>query len=319
MTVFGPGSSADDVLSGRDLTGMRALVTGVSAGLGVETARALAAHGAEVIGAARDLRKARTATVKFRQAHGDRLRLIHLDLASLASVRACADVLLAEGRPLDLIIANAGIMATPFARTVDGIESQIGVNHLGHFLLINRLAPLLPAGARIVSLSSVAHHFSDIDLDDVNFERRDYDPIVAYGASKTATVLCTVELDRLARERGVRAVAVHPGGIPTELARYISPELTGKMMVMMAADAGGALADLKFKSIPQGAATTVWAAVTAPPDLVGGRYCEDCHVGVVAETGGAGVRPYAVHPERARRLWAESEEMVGERTQWRAP
>src|SRR5580704_6295548 len=219
MTIFGWQSTSDEVLEGIDLTGKRALVTGVSAGLGVETARALAAHGAEVIGAARDLEKAHAATARIRDACGGRFSLVKLDLASLTSVRAAADALRAAGKPLDLIIANAGVMATPLGRTAEGFETQFGTNHLGHFLLVNRLADLIPSGGRVVCVSSVGHQFGDLDLSDPNFEHRPYEPITAYGGAKTAVNLFVVEFDRQHKARGVRAAAVHPGGILTELAR----------------------------------------------------------------------------------------------------
>jgi NAD(P)-dependent dehydrogenase (short-subunit alcohol dehydrogenase family) len=315
MTTFGAQSTTDEVLEGIDLTGKRALVTGVSAGLGVETARVLAAHGADVVGAARDLKKAESATARIREAVDGRFSLVELDLASLASVRACADALLADGRPFDLAIANAGVMATPLWRTADGFEGQLGTNHLGHFLLVNRIAPLMRSGARLVNLSSVGHQFADIDMDDPNFEQRPYDAVVAYGGSKTANVLFTVEFDRRHRGRGVRAAAVHPGGIMTELARYMTPEAVQQMIATLAAEEGRAAdAEHSFKTVPQGAATTVWAAVTAPAELVGGRYCEDCHVADVAEKGSGrgGVRAYALDPQRARRLWSLSERLVGE-------
>jgi NAD(P)-dependent dehydrogenase (short-subunit alcohol dehydrogenase family) len=217
--TFGAQSTTDQVLDGVDLGGKRALVTGVSAGLGVETARALAAHGAGVVGAARDLGKAGEATagVRAAAANGGGLELVALDLASLASVRACADALLADGRPFDLVICNAGVMATPFGRTADGFETQFGTNHLGHFVLVNRIAPLMKPGARLVNLSSAGHRYSDVDLDDPNFEHGPYDPWAAYGRSKTANILFAVEFDRRHTARGIRAAAVHPGGIKTEL------------------------------------------------------------------------------------------------------
>src|SRR6185369_12448430 len=210
-TQFGATSTTDDVLAGVDLSGKRVLVTGVSAGLGVETARALAAHGAQVVGAARDLAKAKTATAEVRG-----LELVELDLASLASVRACADALNAAGKPFDLVIANAGVMATPFGKTADGFETQFGTNHLGHFVLVNRIAGLMKPGSRLVNLASSGHRFSDIDLDDPNFERTEYTPFGAYGRSKTANILFAVEFDRRHKAGVVRAVAVHPGGIQTE-------------------------------------------------------------------------------------------------------
>jgi NAD(P)-dependent dehydrogenase (short-subunit alcohol dehydrogenase family) len=318
--MFGPETTTDEVLAGADLAGKRVLVTGVSAGLGVETARALAAHGATVIGAARDLAKARAATavVRDQAARGGALELVQLDLASLASVRACADALLAEGKPFDLIIANAGVMACPFGLTADGFETQFGTNHLGHFLLINRLAPLLRSGSRVVSLASSGHRFSDVDLCDPKFERSSYAEFVAYGRSKTANVLFAVEFDRRHRTRGVRATAVHPGVIQTELGRHMTPEVL-KQIMPVASDAEPGetltLAGFKFKSIAQGAATSIWAGVVAPAEAVGGRYCEDCGVAPVVEDSAAreGVRAYALHPDRARALWAASEEWVSER------
>ena len=310
MMNFGWHSTSDDVLQGIDLRGKRALVTGLSAGLGVETARALAAHGAEVIGAARDLDKARVATGPIRDAYGERFSLVKLDLASLASVGAAADALRAAGKPLDLIIANAGVMATPLGRTAEGFETQFGTNHLGHFLLVNRLADLIPSGGRVVCVSSVGHQFGDLDLSDPNFEHQAYDPITAYGAAKTAVNLFVVEFDRRHKARGVRAAAVHPGGILTELARHMTPELIKKMIAMVTAETDTSSAQRGYKSAPQGAATTLWAAVTAPADLVGGRYCEDCAVAKVSAKG-SGVRPYSVDPERAKLLWAKSEKLVG--------
>jgi NAD(P)-dependent dehydrogenase (short-subunit alcohol dehydrogenase family) len=314
---FGATSTTDDVLQGVDLSGKRILVTGVSAGLGVETARALAAHGATVVGAARDLDKARAATevVRAQAANGGSLELVQLDLASLASVRACADGLLAAGKPFDVIICNAGVMATPKGTTADGFETQFGTNHLGHFVLVNRIASLLKPGSRLVNLSSAGHRFSDIDLDDPNFEHTDYTEFGAYGRSKTANVLFAVEFDRRHRAQGIRAVAVHPGGIQTELGRYMTPEVTQAMIesINTANTAGGAPA-FEWKTIPQGAATSIWSAVVAPADEVGGRYCEDCHVAELQEGEGlrGGVRPYALAPERAKALWAKSEELVGE-------
>ena len=308
--AFGHDSTTDEVLEGVDLTGKRVLVTGVSAGLGVETARALAAHGAQVTGAARDLAKAKAVTAGI-----PGLELIELDLASLASVRAAADALVAAGKPFDLVIANAGVMATPFGKTVDGFETQFGTNHLGHFVFVNRIASLFAPGSRLVNLSSAGHRFSDIDLDDPNFERTPYAEFIAYGRSKTANVLFAVEFDRRHRDRGVRATAVHPGGIQTELGRYMTDEVRQQMLtaVTQATPAGGAPA-FTWKTIPQGAATSVWAGAVAPAEAVGGRYCEDCHVAEVVDGDSVrgGIRPYALDAERAKALWAKSEEMVGE-------
>ena len=307
---FGYDSTTDEVLEGVNLSGKRVLVTGVSAGLGVETAWTLKAHGAEVVGTARDLTKAEKA---LRAAGAWPIDLVEADLASLKSVRSAADRLNADGRKFDVIIANAGVMATPFGHTADGFETQFGTNHLGHFVLINRVADLIKDGGRLVNLASSGHRFSDVDLDDPNFERTPYEPYVAYGRSKTANILFAVEFDRRHKHRGVRATAVHPGGINTELGRHQSEEQVQQLLQ----NAGLDLSSFQWKSVPQGAATSVWAGVVADPDEVGARYCENCHVttritnetiDVVSE----GVRPYALDPERAKALWVKSEEMVGE-------
>ena len=319
--TFGAASTTDDVLAGVDLSGKRILVTGVSAGLGVETARTLAAHGAEVVGAARDLNKAKAATAEVRAqaANGGGLELVALDLASLASVRACADALVAAGKPFDLVIANAGVMACPKGLTADGFETQFGTNHLGHFVFVNRIAALLKPGSRLVNLSSAGHRFADVDLDDPNFERTPYTEFGAYGRSKTANILFAVEFDRRYKTNGVRATAVHPGGIQTELGRYLTPEarqqLIDRINRINAASAASGAPPFAYKTIPQGSATSVWSGIVAAADEVGGRYCEDCHVAELAEGPDVpnGVRAYALDPERASALWAKSEAMVGER------
>jgi NAD(P)-dependent dehydrogenase (short-subunit alcohol dehydrogenase family) len=314
---FGATSTTDDVLAGVDLSGKRILVTGVSAGLGVETARTLAAHGAEVVGTARDLSKARAATqvVRADAAHGGSLELWELDLASLASVRACANALLSTGKKFDLIIANAGVMACPQGLTSDGFETQFGTNHLGHFVLVNRLASLLKPGSRLVNLSSSGHRYSNVDLDDPNFEHTPYSEFVAYGRSKTANILFAVEFDRRHKARGVRATAVHPGVIRTELGRHMNPETLQQLIDQINERhlAAGRPA-FRWKTIPQGAATSVWSGVVAPADLVGGLYCENCQVAepALGEDVQSGVRAYALDPENARALWAKSEAMVGE-------
>ena len=321
-TVFGATSTTEDVLSGVNLRGKRILVTGVSAGLGVETARSLAAHGANVVGAARDLNKAETATAQVRKeaaANGGSFDLIALDLGDLKSVRDCSDKLLEKGEPFDVVIANAGVMATPFTYTKDGFEMQFGTNHLGHFVFVNRIASLIRAGGRLINLSSAGHRYSNVDLQDPNFERTEYEPFVAYGRSKTANILFAVAFDNRHRERGVRAAAVHPGGIRTELSRYTDP---GRLETMIAQInkqlAAEGKAPFQLKTVPQGAATSVWAGVVAPADEIGGRYCENCHVGnvvpddVTITVASEGVRAYALDPTNAEALWKKSEEMVGE-------
>ena len=321
-TRFGAKSTTEDVLAGIELKGKRILVTGVSAGLGVETARALVAHGADVVGAARDLEKAKRATAevsKAAAAKGAKFELIELDLASLKSVRAAADKLIADGRLFDVVIANAGVMATPLGKTKDGFEIQFGTNHLGHFVFVNRIAKLIKDGGRLVNLASSGHRFSNVDLKDPNFETTPYEPFLAYGRSKTANILFAVAFDQRHRERGVRAAAVHPGGIQTELARHMDPAQMEQMIKQINEQAAAeGKEQFQFKTVPQGAATSVWAAVVAPADQVGGRYCENCHASdVVADDVrlgllDEGVRGYALDPANANALWKRSEELVGE-------
>ena len=211
-----------------------------------------------------------------------------------------------------MLIANAGVMACPQGTTADGFETQFGTNHLGHFVFVNRLVPLVAAGApsRIVVLSSLGHRMSDVDLDDPGFERTPYDPWIAYGRAKTANALFAVALDRRLRDRGVRACAVRPGGIQTELGRHLTPDIMQLLFERYPRPES-----FTFKSVPQGAATSVWAAVVADAGEVGGRYCEDCGVASITEDSLAmnGVRPHALDEARAESLWARSEELVGER------
>jgi NAD(P)-dependent dehydrogenase (short-subunit alcohol dehydrogenase family) len=320
--TFGYTSTTDDVLSGIDLRGKRIVVTGVSAGLGVETTRALVAHGAHVIGAARDLSKAEAATADVRSAasgNGGSFELLQLDLASLPSAREASQKLLDRGEPIDIIIANAGVMATPFGKTADGFETQFGTNHLGHFVFVNRIAPLLREGGRFVSLASSGHRFSNVDLVDPDFEHTEYQPFVSYGRSKTANILFAVEFDRRHKARGVRACAVHPGGIMTELGRHMDAGAIDGMLDQMNKDlVAEGKEPFQWKTIPQGAATSVWAAAVAPADEVGAHYCENCHVGnlvgddVVISAISEGVRGYALDPANAQALWKKSEELVGE-------
>jgi NAD(P)-dependent dehydrogenase (short-subunit alcohol dehydrogenase family) len=270
----------------------------------------------------RDLAKAEGTTAQVRKdaaANGGSFELVALDLGNLKSVRDCADKLLKKGERFDVVVANAGVMATPFSYTTDGFEMQFGTNHLGHFVLANRIASLIRSGGRLINLSSAGHRYSNVDLQDPNFERTPYDPFVAYGRSKTANILFAVAFDKRHRGSGVRAAAVHPGVIKTELARYTDPSrletLVAQINQQLAAEGKG---PMQWKTIPQGAATSVWAGVVAPADQIGGRYCENCHVGnIVADSVtisgvSEGVRAYALDPINAEALWKKSEEMVGE-------
>src|SRR5579862_7502384 len=314
--TFGYDSTTDEVLEGVDLTGKSALVTGVSAGLGVETCRVLVAHGAEVVGTARDLGKSKRALEAAMGPAASKVALVEADLASLKSTRKAADQLLAQGKKFDAIIANAGVMACPQGKTADGFETQFGTNHLGHFVFVNRLVPLLHAGSRIVTLSSAGHQISDVNIEDPNFEHTEYQPFTGYGRSKTANILYAVALDNRLKGRGIRATSIHPGGIQTELGRHMTPELVEQMMARINRGAKpGQAPAFRFKSVPQGSATSVWAGFVGPADAVGGHYCEDCHVCEINDDANSrvGVRSYALNLARANDLWRKSEEMVGER------
>jgi len=308
-SAFDATSTADDVLAQVDLSGRVAAVTGASGGLGLETARALAARGAHVVMAARSADKLGVAVETIRADHPDAsLSSVLLDLGQVASCRRAAVEVLTSVERLDLLVNNAGVMCTPFGHTADGFETQIGTNHLGHMAWTIPLMDLLTqdGGGRIVNLSSAGHRFGDVDLDDLNFERRPYDPWAGYGASKTANVLFSVELQRRLGPLGVHALAVHPGGIHTDLGRHMTPELLGEIQDrIVQSNPGG----FDWKSIPQGAATTVWAATTPEFADHGGVYCEDCHEAAVVEpqdSADNGVLAYAVDPERAALLWDRS-------------
>lgn len=309
---FSATSTTDEVLAGLDLSGRRFLVTGASGGLGLETTRSLAARGATVVMAARDVAKndlARAGIIATLP--NASLETLTIDLGSLDSVRAAAAEFMARDVPLHGLILNAGIMATPLGHTVDGFEQQFGVDHLGHFLLARDVLPRMveSAPARVVILSSAGHRMGDIDFTDVNFERRQYEPFVAYGAAKTCNVLHAVEIDQRYRDQGVRAFAVHPGVIQTELGRYMTTE-TLNTLISRLADRPAAMA---WKSPEQGAATSVWAATSSLLDGRGGEYCEDCNVSPVVpddELEDGGVAARAVDPTRAAALWALSEKLV---------
>jgi NAD(P)-dependent dehydrogenase (short-subunit alcohol dehydrogenase family) len=317
--TFNGKTTADEVLDGIDLHGKRVFITGVSAGLGFETARALISRGADVIGTARNINKNDGELRKAVKPGGGSIEVIAMDLADLASVRSVADRMVESGEPFDLVIENAGVMNTPFGHTKDGFELQFGTNFLGHFVLANRLAPLMRQGARLVVLASSGHRFADIDLDDPNFAQTPYGPSVAYGRSKTADALFAVAFDARYRASGVRAASVHPGVIRTELTRNMDPAAFESLFADLL-EQHIALGNPPFelKTVAQGAATTVWAGIVADADMIGGQYCEDCGIGQILEGPAGsiftpGVMPYAIDPDRAEALWAKANDMVGER------
>jgi NAD(P)-dependent dehydrogenase (short-subunit alcohol dehydrogenase family) len=304
---YGPQTTAREVIGNRRLDGLTAIVTGGYAGVGLETTRALSTAGATVVVPARTPDKARAALAGM-----DRVELESLDLIDPTSIDALAARFLASDRPLHILVNNAGIMATPLVRDARGFESQLATNHLGHFQLTSRLWPALrkAKSARVVALSSRGHARAGVDFDDPKFERRPYDKWIAYGQSKTANALFALALDARGQAHGVRAFSVHPGGIVTELMRSIPAEEIRAIL----AEPRNAAASLKTPE--QGAATSVWCATSNQLDGMGGVYCEDVDIAeaVAADSQEQrGVRPWAMDPSLAERLWTKTEEWTGVR------
>ncbi|PCE24005.1 oxidoreductase [Paraburkholderia acidicola] len=308
---FDSTSTAAQVIDGIDLHGKTAIVTGGYSGIGLETTRVLAQAGATVIVPARALDKAHAALKDIA-----RTEVAQIDLLDPASIDVFAEKFVASGRPLDLLINNAGIMAVPLVRDARGYESQFAANHLGHFQLTGRLWPaLIRSGhARVVTLSSGAHRRAAFDFDDPNFERRDYDKWTAYAQSKTAGVLFTVALDRRGEPYGVRAFAVHPGRIETDLQRFITMQ---ELQALGYRNKDGEIPEEQrrlYKTVPQGAATTVWCATSRALDGIGGVYCENADIAAAVPADHAamdGVLPWAIDRVMAGQLWALSETMTG--------
>jgi len=301
---YGAATTAREVVAGRDLGGRVAIVTGGHAGLGLETTQALAEAGATVIVGARSLDRARVALAGIKG-----VEVAALDLFDAPSIDTFAARFQASGRPLHILVNNAGVMAAPILRDARGFESQLAVNHIGHFQLTARLWPALlrARGARVVALSSRGHARAALDFDDPHFERRPYDKWIAYGQSKTANVLFAVALDARGAGQGVRAFAVHPGAVVTDLMRSMTEEEQRR-----AVDAARAV----LKNTEQGAATSVWCATSPALDGMGGVYCEDVDIAeeVPADSPEPrGVRPWAIDPELAERLWTLSEGWSGVR------
>lgn len=308
---FDAKSVASDVMAGVDLRGKTAIVTGGYSGLGLETVRALTISGADVFVPARRPDVARAALEGF----GDKVTVSAMDLADLNSVAAFADDFTATGKPLDILINNAAIMACPEARISDGWEMQFGVNHLGHFAMTNRLMPAVLAAPapRIISLSSIGHKQSDIRWDDVHFTSESYDKWQAYGQAKTANALFAVGLQQRFGGKGLLAFSVHPGGIMTPLQRHLPVE---EMAALGWTDADGNISDTArkiFKSPKGGAATSLWCATAAMLESRGGAYCEDCDIANLMTADSLrylDVAPWAVDEEGASRLWQMSEAML---------
>jgi NAD(P)-dependent dehydrogenase (short-subunit alcohol dehydrogenase family) len=320
MSEFGRDSTTDEVLEGTDLSGRRFVITGAAGGLGRESARALAAHGASVTLLARNSDRADQAVAEVAaMVDGADLEAGVADLGDLASIRAFADSYLASHDAVDVLMNNAGVMACPFGQTTDGFETQFGTNHLGHFLLTALLYPALRAGEepRVVTLTSAGHSRADVDLSDPNFEHTEYSPWVAYGQAKTANALFARELARRAGPSGVLSFSVHPGGIITDLGRHLTDDLLNEMADFArrrSTAASGESREMHFKTVEAGAATQVWAATSS--DLIGhnGAYLADCGLGVVGgDPGVNGFMPYLLDDEHAAALWDLSERLVGQR------
>lgn len=308
--TFGHDTTTDQVLQGIDLTGKRAIVTGASAGLGEETARALASRGAAVTLAVRDTAKGEAAAARIRNAvKTAKVDVGAVELSIPDSVRAFAASWLGANAQLDLLINNAGVMACPLMRTKEGWEMQLATNHFGHFLLTCLLAPALRAAgkARVVNLSSAGHHMSNVDFDDPHFERRAYEKWASYGQSKTANILFSVELNKRLAKDGITANAVHPGAIITELGRHLGAE---DYEVLKARTK--TVGSYTYKTVPAGAATSVWAATSPTLEGRGGLYLEDCQIAKPG-SGISGYAPYALDETGAARLWALTEKTLGEK------
>lgn len=320
MSRFDRDSTTDEVLDGVDLSGQRFVITGAASGLGRESARALAAHGASVTMLARSAERADGAVAEVGAiVSGADLEPGVADLGDLDSIRTFAESYQVRHDSLDVLMNNAGVMACPFGRTVDGYETQFGTNHLGHFLLTALLYPALSASdrPRVVTLTSAGHSRADIDLEDPNFEHTEYNPWVAYGQAKTANALFARELARRAGPSGLLSFSVHPGGILTDLGRHLNDDLINDMADFArrrSAAAGGEPRQMHFKTVEAGAATQVWAATTSELNDHNGAYLADCGVGVLgADPGVNGFMPYLLDEGNAAALWDLSERLVGQR------
>ena len=301
-TTFSKDTTTDEVLDGIDLTGKTIVITGGTSGLGQESARSMAAKGANVIITGRNMQKAKAVADEI----DGTVSVEELELGSIASIRAFAERMLAKHPKIDILINNAGVMASPYMETSDGLELQFGSNHLGHFLMTTLLMPALGHGSRVVVLSSSAHQFSPVMFDDIGFKSTPYEKWAAYGQSKTANALFAVGLNARLADKGAEAFAVHPGVIQTELARHMTEEDIAQFAGAIEAGI------IPVKSIPQGAATQVYAATA--PELAGqgGAYLADVQIAPIEDgtEDFSKVRPYAIDKDDAERLWTVSEDMI---------
>ena len=308
---YGPAATAADIVKGLDLSGRVAIVTGGSNGLGLETTRALANAGATVVVPARDTARANAALAGI-----PNVEVHPMELTDPVSIDTFAATVLAAHPTIHILINNAGLMMPPLMRDSRGYESQFSTNHLGHFQLTGRLWPALKAarGARVVALSSRGHQFSGVDFEDWNFLTRAYDPRIAYGQSKTANALFVVGLDSRGQGDGVRAFSVHPGGIITDLSKYMPKEALAKSGYLDAEGKPIIDPERNMKSPAQGAATAVWCAVSPELNGMGGVYCENSDIAPALPADSTellGVRPWATDPVAADRLWTLSEKLTG--------
>lgn len=310
---FGAQTTAKEVLADCNLTGKTAIVTGGYSGIGLETTRALANAGATVIVPARSLEKARKTLEGI-----PNVELEKLDLMNFNSIDDFSMRFLSTGRPLHMLINSAGVMFTPLRRDLRGYESQFSTNHLGHFQLTARLWPslVMAQGSRVVALTSRGHRLGGVDFDDPNFNHKEYNKFTAYAQSKSANSLFALELDKRGRAYSVRAFSVHPGLVPnTDLGRDLTPEEVRPQPVKNSQ--GHIVSDenkVKYKSIEEGAATSVWCATSKQLDGMGGVYCEDCDISIAVSgdsVSPTGVRPWAIDSQLAQRLWELSEELTG--------
>ncbi len=311
MADYKPEMGSEEAAGNADLSGKTIVVTGGSAGLGTETVRVLAKQGARVVSIVRDEAKGQRALDEIRQQHPDvDVSLAVLDLFDLASVRKGASAIAAAFDQIDMLINNAGVMAAPLSRTHEGLDMHLGTNFLGHFVLTAHLMPQLKAAgnSRVINLTSSAHRLSDIRFDDPFFQQEEYNKLAAYGQSKTAMVLFSIELDRRYKASGVRSTAVHPGLIDTELGRYFTEE----EMVFLK---GGIPEGVAMKDVSQGTASTIWAACHADFDSIAAKFCEDCAVSDVItdpDADGRGVMPHALDMTSAEKLWHLAEQWSGD-------